>query len=73
MFLKCIFEVIEVLLVFMGGHLQRGGACIVITIGKSGIIAIPGKQLFLFPRGWSPRRMSLMMLSSFGEVFFFCP
>lgn len=73
MVFKYIFEVIEVLLVFMGGHLQRGGACIVFTIGKSGIIVIPGKQLFIFPWGWSPRQMSLTMLSSFGEVFFFCP
>lgn len=49
---KYIFEVIEMLLVVMGGHLQRGGACIVFTIGKSGIIVIPGKWLFISP--WVP-------------------
>jgi len=55
MFFNNIFDVIEMLLVVMGGYLQSGRAFGVFTIRNSGIIVIPGKQLFIFPWVWSPR------------------
>lgn len=37
------------MLVVMEEHLERGGTCIALTIGKSGIIVTPGKQWFISP------------------------
>ena len=55
MFFKCIFEVTEMLLVVMGGHLQRGGACIVFTVGKSGFIVITWQTVVHFLLGPVPQ------------------